>query len=93
MAEKLSEWLAIHQSDCARAANPETDAVICIYQMTHLASCLAEAARIVKAVEDAPEGEITAGYDGPCAAFAVTSDGDEWMSHRVSKRVKLVESL
>lgn len=51
---------------------------------------LTEAAQLARRVEEAPVCEITAGYNGPCAAFGCSGADDKAMSAMVSQRVRLV---
>lgn len=87
---KLSERLTIHAQDCALASRDSNDMVIGFHQMNDLAEALAEAAQLARRVEEAPVGEITAGYNGPCAAYGCTEADDATMSGLVSQRVRLV---
>lgn len=54
------------------------------------AADLESAAQLARRVEEAPVGEVTAGYDGPCAAFGCSDADDKAMSAMVSQRVRLV---
>lgn len=54
------------------------------------AADLESAAQLARRVEEAPVGEITAGYNGPCAAYGCTEADDATMSGLVSQRVRLV---
>lgn len=54
------------------------------------AADIESAAQLARRVEGAPVGEVTAGYDGPCAAYGFTEADDVVMSAMVGQRVRLV---
>lgn len=87
---KLSERLSIHAQDCARASQPDNDLVVGAHQMADLAEALRQAAKLARRVEEAPMAEVTAGYDGPCAAFGSSDADEKSMSAMVGQRVRLV---
>jgi len=55
-----------------------------------LTATIREAAKLARRVEEAPVAEVTAGYDGPCAAFGCSDTADKAMSAMISQRVRLV---
>lgn len=89
--EKLSVRLEMHAKVASSRAhwadvNGEADKGF----WNAFAADIEAAAQLARRVEEAPVGEITAGYNGPCAAYGFTEADDVVMSAMVGQRVRLV---